>query len=343
MKYYVYKTTNNENGKIYIGVHKSEDIENDSYIGSGYILRKSIERYGKNSFSREILFEFDTSELAFQKEREIVNEEFIKRDDVYNLVVGGHGGKLTEINPFFGRHHTDETKKILSEKRALFRHDEETKEKISDSLKKYQESLTPEQKQYNSDRYKGENGTFYGRHHTEESKQLISEANTGRKHTEEARKNMSDNSYMKGKHHSEEFKQNLSEKFKGRKNPWVADKVNKNPEKIRKTAEKHRGMKRSEQACKNMSESLFGKYRGEKNANFIGYYITPYGKFSSLKSAAESCNNSQGCIRQRCRNNERKVTLCSIITDSKLSNDDLGKTWKELGWSFESVDKKKED
>ena len=68
-KYYVYKTTNIENQKIYIGVHKSKDIENDSYIGSGYILKKSITKYGKESFKRELLFEFDTPEEAFAKER----------------------------------------------------------------------------------------------------------------------------------------------------------------------------------------------------------------------------------------------------------------------------------
>jgi hypothetical protein len=36
-------------------------------------------------------------------------------------------------------------------------------------------------------------------------------------------------------------------------------KINKNPEKIRKMAEKHRGMKRSEEACRNISNSLLGK------------------------------------------------------------------------------------
>ena len=48
-KYYVYKLTNKYNGKIYIGEHGSEDIENDKYDGSGSILpdvRKNMEKIG---------------------------------------------------------------------------------------------------------------------------------------------------------------------------------------------------------------------------------------------------------------------------------------------------------
>ena len=48
----IYKTTNLINGKIYIG----QDSKNDpKYIGSGYLLIKSIKKYGKNNFKKEIL------------------------------------------------------------------------------------------------------------------------------------------------------------------------------------------------------------------------------------------------------------------------------------------------
>lgn len=42
---------------------------------------------------------FDTYEQALLKEREIVNEEFLKRSDVYNVSLGGGGGLVpsTEI------------------------------------------------------------------------------------------------------------------------------------------------------------------------------------------------------------------------------------------------------
>jgi hypothetical protein len=55
-----------------------------------------------------------------------------------------------------------------------------------------------------------------------------------------------------------ETKNKISESLMGESHPWQ-DKINKNPEKIRKTADKHRGMKRSEETCKNISEAKKGK------------------------------------------------------------------------------------
>jgi hypothetical protein len=90
-KFYIYKTTNLINNKIYIGYHVSDDIQNDNYLGSGDKLKLAIKKYGKHNFSREILFEFNSFEEMISKEKEIVNEEFLKRDDVYNVVRGGGG------------------------------------------------------------------------------------------------------------------------------------------------------------------------------------------------------------------------------------------------------------
>ena len=91
-KYYlIYKITNQINNKIYIGAHETND-KNDSYMGSGAYLKRAQKKYGLNSFKKEILFECKSSDEMYQKEAEIVDEEFVARLDTYNLKVGGDGG-----------------------------------------------------------------------------------------------------------------------------------------------------------------------------------------------------------------------------------------------------------
>ena len=91
-KYFIiYKTINLINNRIYIGKHVSNIII-DSYIGSGKILLQSIEKYGIENFKRENLFIFDNEEDMNLKEEELVDEEFIKRKDTYNIKLGGVGG-----------------------------------------------------------------------------------------------------------------------------------------------------------------------------------------------------------------------------------------------------------
>jgi hypothetical protein len=99
----VYRTTNLINGKIYIGVHSTNKLE-DGYIGNGiyscndatkkYLFHKAVRKYGYENFKREVLRDFSTAREAYDYEKEMVGEVFVGRNDTYNIALGGSGGVL---------------------------------------------------------------------------------------------------------------------------------------------------------------------------------------------------------------------------------------------------------
>jgi hypothetical protein len=90
----VYLTLNLINKKFYVGVHSTDNC-NDNYLGSGTILKQAIITYSESNFQRKILFYCLSAQDAYEIETRIVNEDFIKRLDTYNIVLGGSGGKRT--------------------------------------------------------------------------------------------------------------------------------------------------------------------------------------------------------------------------------------------------------
>lgn len=109
----LYQTVNLINGKEYIGVHSTYNL-NDGYLGSGVRLKAAIKKYGKANFYKFILKFCESQSEAYILEGELVNEEYLKRDDVYNLMGGGFGSGIGELNSFFGKTHSDKTKEMIS-------------------------------------------------------------------------------------------------------------------------------------------------------------------------------------------------------------------------------------
>jgi hypothetical protein len=131
MYYTIYKTTNTINGKFYIGKHQTTDA-NDNYYGSGKKLELAIKKYGKENFTKEVLFIFDNEYEMNSKEKELITEEFVNRKDTYNVGIGGEGGPH-----FKGKKHTDEAKaKIKLRRRNFTPLDIEARKKISEANKK---------------------------------------------------------------------------------------------------------------------------------------------------------------------------------------------------------------
>jgi hypothetical protein len=89
--HFIYKTTNLIKGEFYIGMHSTNNL-NDDYLGSGKRLKRSINKYGKENFKLEVLeYYSDRSSLAL-RENELVNDSLLLDPKCINLRVGGTGG-----------------------------------------------------------------------------------------------------------------------------------------------------------------------------------------------------------------------------------------------------------
>ena len=164
MKYLVYKITNNVNGKIYIGMHRT-DIVDDGYMGSGKLIKCAIAKYGVDVFTREVLFEFNNLNDMIECESVLVNTEFVLRDDTYNIALGGSGG-FDHIDPTTASNNKRKGANAINYRKSV---DLEFKRKCDvasgDVLK-----LLHKKGLINYD-------TFSGKRHTELSKRKIGQAN----------------------------------------------------------------------------------------------------------------------------------------------------------------------
>ena len=168
---YIYCIKNLVNGKTYIGqrtLAKGRTFETDTYKGSGRLLWQAYEKYGKENFERSCIIQgnFTKEQINRFEKCAIRIQRFLGKAE-YNLADGGDGGDTskyidydkvsktlkdgfekhqyknhhcwTKHDTFTGRHHSDKSKRLISE---------------------------------HSNR-KGELNSMYGKHHTDETKEKI--------------------------------------------------------------------------------------------------------------------------------------------------------------------------
>ena len=171
MMYCIYQIINKINGNRYIGQHKYEDESNPmgKYKGSGVLLHRAYKKYGIENFETEILYK-RVRDKATIDAMEIWAIEKYKPE--YNIAKGGSGGDIYhqlddegkkrmtgsgENNPFYGKHHSDESKKKIAEAHKGMKmptRSEEHRRHISESNK--------------------------GKHRSDETKRKISDAKKGK-------------------------------------------------------------------------------------------------------------------------------------------------------------------
>jgi group I intron endonuclease len=177
----IYKTTNLKNGKIYIGQTKHPD--NKRYLGSGTYIKKSIKKYGRKNFLRETLEVCNTQQELNERELYWIN----KLNSTDKLI--GYNVKIDTQGIY-----TDASRKAQGCKG----HSTETKQKISLALKNYirtkehQESLykayqnknlsyiTEEYRNKMSKSTSGKLNGMYGKVHSKQTREKISNATQGR-------------------------------------------------------------------------------------------------------------------------------------------------------------------
>ena len=99
---YIYKITNNINGKIYIGQRKcrkddmtEDEMLNDNYMGSGKILKQAIKKNGIENFTKEIICVCENKDdLNAMETLLILLAKAAYGNDCYNIAAGGHNNSL---------------------------------------------------------------------------------------------------------------------------------------------------------------------------------------------------------------------------------------------------------
>lgn len=167
MHFYTYKITNLKNGKIYVGVHKTSNL-NDDYMGSGKILKRAINKHGIENFKKEILMFHESENEMFEIEELIVDKDFVDRKDTYNLKLGGNGGfdYINSSNKWFYGYNGKHENSLKALKNNLSKHHDKMKSDI-----KYRHLVVSKLSKHM--KIKHANGFFKAKKHSDETKEKL--------------------------------------------------------------------------------------------------------------------------------------------------------------------------
>lgn len=147
-QHYIYITTNLINGKQYIGQHFGE--LDDSYLGSGSLLKKAIIKYGAQNFKKEILqICKDYNDVNLAERQWIERCNAVESNHFYNIAEGGFNS-----NPCAGM----------------------GKEADLERRRKLSEAVKGEKNWFYGKHFCGEKHPLYGKHHSEAAKKKMSAA-----------------------------------------------------------------------------------------------------------------------------------------------------------------------
>ena len=181
--YTIYKITNLVNGKMYIGKHKTKNLD-DGYMGSGHLIKRALQKYGANNFRKEWLMFCEDEEEMNYMELVYVDETWVLRNDTYNLTLGGNGGLIEgQHSPRKGVHISEETRMKLRKANIGKKHSQETKKKMSISHKG---------KHFSQEHNEKIRNWHIGRKASQELRDKLSKAHIGKKLSMRTRRKLSE-------------------------------------------------------------------------------------------------------------------------------------------------------
>lgn len=165
---YIYLTENLINGKKYIGQHRHETFD-EKYYGSGVLLGKAIDKYGKENFKVTLICEcFSEEELNAQERLFIEQHDAVKSTEYYNIADGGFNA-----NNLAGKSAEEIADIVARWKTSMNSRSEEEKQKTYEQWIRALNNVSPEEKKIRKQRYSEASRTVQAQRSPEKEKERI--------------------------------------------------------------------------------------------------------------------------------------------------------------------------